>query len=459
MEGHEQEAQTKFHGKELIDAIQKQVEYYFSKENLRTDHYLVSQMNLDLYVPVKVIAGFKMIRSLSEDLDTILTAMRECKGINLSPDGIMVRPDMRAQKNTLILRDIPSNIDSKEIRSLFGDQFGKLELKSDIGDCWYVNLEDDARTMEALDHLRQQKFRGEVVKARIKTEHTLKTLQANASLSKSLETPKTNMPLPNQSSNLVFPNFPIYNQDWVNMSFPGFQMESFSHNQSNFHHQGRQAQQQQHPHQRQHHKQPHHQQHQPQQQPQAQGNQQHQFDGNRRNTGGYRRRGMSERGGTERTTDRTPAERGSGIERPPAPSEGGGSERGGRGRGGNTRPPLSRDANRKKRNGPPPPPSLGESQFPPLTTQKRDDIKSYSRQEIIDIISQLSNLEKPELPQDCEAVNEKPNYELEVVKPFPKTSKKSPESAEGTSTTSQKTEIEEQDNVTAETNEHKSETE
>lgn len=47
-------------------------------------------------------------------------------------------------------------------------------------------------------------------------------------------------------------------------------------------------------------------------------------------------------------------------------------------------------------------------------------IKSYSRQEILDVITSMKDVEKPPLPENFEAVSEKPNYELEATKPFPR---------------------------------------
>lgn len=62
-----------------------------------------------------------------------------------------------------------------------------------------------------------------------------------------------------------------------------------------------------------------------------------------------------------------------------------------------------------------------EAQFPPLVSQKRpDEIRSYSRQEVIDIITQIKDVEKPATPQGCEAVIDQANYELEVTKEYPK---------------------------------------
>ena len=39
----------------LLEALKKQVEFYFSKENLANDTYLVSQMNSQHYVPISTI--------------------------------------------------------------------------------------------------------------------------------------------------------------------------------------------------------------------------------------------------------------------------------------------------------------------------------------------------------------------------------------------------------------------
>ena len=41
--------------KELYAAIRKQIEYYFSKENLQQDSYLTSHMDANMSVPLSVI--------------------------------------------------------------------------------------------------------------------------------------------------------------------------------------------------------------------------------------------------------------------------------------------------------------------------------------------------------------------------------------------------------------------
>ena len=41
------------------------LEYYFSKDNLATDKYLLSQMDGDHYVPVSMIANFNQVKKLT----------------------------------------------------------------------------------------------------------------------------------------------------------------------------------------------------------------------------------------------------------------------------------------------------------------------------------------------------------------------------------------------------------
>lgn len=42
-------------GTQLVDAVRRQIEYYFSKENLQSDSYLTSQMDANMSVPISVV--------------------------------------------------------------------------------------------------------------------------------------------------------------------------------------------------------------------------------------------------------------------------------------------------------------------------------------------------------------------------------------------------------------------
>lgn len=47
---------------DVYEAVRKQMEFYFSKENLMTDSFLVSQMDSNKSVPISVV--MKVIHSL-----------------------------------------------------------------------------------------------------------------------------------------------------------------------------------------------------------------------------------------------------------------------------------------------------------------------------------------------------------------------------------------------------------
>jgi la-related protein 4 len=117
-------AQTITEGEALKEAIKKQIDWYFSKDNLATDRFLLSQMNqevihlftlflmeyyLQMFVPIKIIAEFKMLKNMTTDFDYLVSVMKECKSVIVDENTMMVKPNMKAYRNTIILRDIPSS--------------------------------------------------------------------------------------------------------------------------------------------------------------------------------------------------------------------------------------------------------------------------------------------------------------------------------------------------------------
>lgn len=52
-----------------------QVEYYFSRENLCQDSFLVSKMDSQHFVDVSIIADFKMVKQLTTDTELILSCV------------------------------------------------------------------------------------------------------------------------------------------------------------------------------------------------------------------------------------------------------------------------------------------------------------------------------------------------------------------------------------------------
>ncbi|KAG8496258.1 hypothetical protein CXB51_009321 [Gossypium anomalum] len=73
--------------------IVKQIEYYFSDENLQNDHYLISLMDDQGWVPVSTIADFKRVKRMSTDIQFILDALQSSSTVEVQGDKIRRRDE------------------------------------------------------------------------------------------------------------------------------------------------------------------------------------------------------------------------------------------------------------------------------------------------------------------------------------------------------------------------------
>jgi hypothetical protein len=65
-----------------------QVEYYFSRENLCQDSFLVSKMDAQHYVDVSIIADFKMVKQLTTDTELILSCVANSDKVSGEDRGL-----------------------------------------------------------------------------------------------------------------------------------------------------------------------------------------------------------------------------------------------------------------------------------------------------------------------------------------------------------------------------------
>jgi hypothetical protein len=164
-------------GEALHDALLKQIEFYFSRANLSGDAYLVGQMDQQMFVPISTICNFKMMKALTEDAELIKSVMKETKSVVLNPEGSHVRPNFTNQRNTIILREIPSNTPVEDVKNLFARSAGLVQphtVRSDIGDHWFVQFDKEADCSAAFTFLRSQTFLDKPIQARIKSENLLR---------------------------------------------------------------------------------------------------------------------------------------------------------------------------------------------------------------------------------------------------------------------------------------------
>lgn len=158
---------------ELRRMLMQQLEYYFSRENLANDTYLLSQMDSDQYVPIGTVANFNQIKKLTKDLSLIVDVLRESPNVQVDEAGEKVRPNHK--RCVLILREIPESTPVKDIEALFkaGEkcpQFMSCEFAHNSS--WYVTFESDEDAQQAYRYLREEvrSFQGKPIMARIKAK-------------------------------------------------------------------------------------------------------------------------------------------------------------------------------------------------------------------------------------------------------------------------------------------------
>ena len=158
---------------DLLDSIKRQMEFYFSSENLFSDKYLMSQMDANKSVAISVVMKFAKMKQLTTDENVVIDALKDsdvCVIENGRVRGLL----KNTVRSTLILRDIPSDAPEAQVRNLFNfpNCAPIVNIRSDIGDTWFVLFdgEDDARN--ALAEMKSQKvtFEGNPIKGRVKTE-------------------------------------------------------------------------------------------------------------------------------------------------------------------------------------------------------------------------------------------------------------------------------------------------
>lgn len=112
--------------KTLKDYVKRQIEYYFSEENLRGDFFLRQQMDAGGFIPVGLIASFYRVQALTQDQNMILEALIDSTVVEV--DG----PKLRKKENPTIWpisASVPLTVENKSKLSAQTD--AALELQRD----------------------------------------------------------------------------------------------------------------------------------------------------------------------------------------------------------------------------------------------------------------------------------------------------------------------------------------
>eukprot|EP00210_Caulerpa_lentillifera_P004580 g4370.t1 len=76
---------------QVVDAARKQIDYYFSSENLKKDQFLRSKMDDEGWIPLYVIMSFNRVRNLTMDPGVIIEAIISSETVEVSEGFHFVR--------------------------------------------------------------------------------------------------------------------------------------------------------------------------------------------------------------------------------------------------------------------------------------------------------------------------------------------------------------------------------
>jgi len=167
----------------LSAAIKKQVEFYFSRENLKHDSFLVAQMDANHYVPISVILEFSKIKALTSSAAQIVDAMKDSTVCSLDSTRAMIKPNTVGVRSTIILRELGAT-NEEAVRKIFtAEGCGAPVSVHQVLDQWFVTMEDEATATSTALALRKVTFNGEPVKVRVKSESLVRPSGAGLSMS------------------------------------------------------------------------------------------------------------------------------------------------------------------------------------------------------------------------------------------------------------------------------------
>lgn len=87
--------------KTLKDYIKKQIEYYFSEENLQKDFFLRRKMDAQGFLPISLIASFHRVQALTQDVQMVIDALNDSTAVEVV-DGVKVRTLVNPEKWPLV---------------------------------------------------------------------------------------------------------------------------------------------------------------------------------------------------------------------------------------------------------------------------------------------------------------------------------------------------------------------
>jgi len=127
--------------------------------------------------PIADLYKLKLVQLQKPDEDTLLSAIKESKKLNLTATGDKVRANIGQGRTILILRDLPRDVQYDQIKKLLESEelTEKLEsrvkeIRPELNDTWFVRFASQEDCMTAFFWLQSNgKINGAKVKCRVKS--------------------------------------------------------------------------------------------------------------------------------------------------------------------------------------------------------------------------------------------------------------------------------------------------
>lgn len=116
-------------GEALMQAIVKQLEYYFSDENLQRDAFMTKHIarNKEGYVSLKLIASLRKVKAVCKDLATVKEGALRSKTLSLNSDGTKIRRlaalpkiDYSVAPRSVLLTDLQETVTAEGLKDSLG---------------------------------------------------------------------------------------------------------------------------------------------------------------------------------------------------------------------------------------------------------------------------------------------------------------------------------------------------
>lgn len=163
-----------------LEMVQSCLEELLSKQNLAEDAFIQQHMNAQMYVPLCILAGHHRVTKLGQGIDVaaLLEAAQRSEKLGVDEEHLLVRPLMKPRRNTLILHDLPDDVEEQELTDLFKsspESEALCSVKPDVNRTAYATFQTDEAAQTVALWLRSQTLRGSSVKCAVKAEHFLRS--------------------------------------------------------------------------------------------------------------------------------------------------------------------------------------------------------------------------------------------------------------------------------------------